>query len=181
MARDARGDKISCMGDEFWGPPVPTVENGICHTFNPCFGFPVGKKCSSDAHCGHCDPLLEGGVCTEGRCDCTLCAAGRNCAVPPLQIDIGRGNGVRILANTHIGQSPVLLRTTNAKFTNSIGVLIHNQEGRHLLEAAREAAPQFFTEWSLAQRGQEEAPHPCSPHPALLPPFPLRLLSYVSD
>jgi len=160
MSRDAGGKKISCMSDKFWGPARLTEDNGMCHTFNPCFGFPVGNKCTKDSTCSHRDKLLPGGKCVDGFCDCTRCAAGGGCASPPQQVDAGNGNGVRIVANAAIDQSPVLLRTVNSKFTNAMTVLIHNQESDGMQEMGRDVAPQFYTEWTLVQRGHEEAPHP---------------------
>ena len=45
------GQKISCMGDEWWGPAWVDASYGVCHTFNPCAGIPMGESCDADSDC----------------------------------------------------------------------------------------------------------------------------------
>ena len=47
------GQKISCMGDEWWGPAWVDASYGVCHTFNPCAGIPMGESCDADSDCTH--------------------------------------------------------------------------------------------------------------------------------
>ena len=34
-----------------WSTPWVHATHGVCHTWNPCQGFPVGDACDSDADC----------------------------------------------------------------------------------------------------------------------------------
>jgi hypothetical protein len=47
------GQKITCMGDEWWGPAWVDASYGVCHTFNPCAGIPMGESCDADSDCTH--------------------------------------------------------------------------------------------------------------------------------
>ena len=100
------GQRVSCMGDQWWGPPAIDPDHGACHTFNPCHGFPVGAQCVADADCAHnADPRRTGGSCSAGRCACSRCVAGAGCQLAQ-QVGAGRGRGIRLVGNVEANQVP---------------------------------------------------------------------------
>ena len=135
------GQKVSCMGDEWWSDMWVDENYGACHTFNPCTGFPVGTPCEEDAECDHDlnknaitsknsslpkHAQVEGGFCESDAkprtCQCRLCKAGTGCK-QGVQSRAGRGNGMRMMLNAAVDEDAPIGSAGRSQW--SPGVMVH--------------------------------------------------------
>jgi hypothetical protein len=121
----------------------------------------IGASCEIDDDCMHSSgsSRIKGGVCTEGKCACNLCAAGTDCKVVK-QSKAGKANGVRLVLNMAIEQDAAIYSAKNSRWASGATIFLHSRlddmnSGTRVL-----APPSMVTDVSISQGVTKETNFP---------------------
>lgn len=132
-------------------------DRGVCNVFNPCYGFPVGDDCKTDADCDNhlnLDALsdqainlppnakITGGVCNGFTkvCECKACVAGKDCKLAK-QAKGGKGRGVRFTLMTAVAVSSAITSAQSSEWSPGVWIHLHTHYDKGSLNKGFVAGP----------------------------------------
>ena len=173
-----KGQKISCMGDEWWSDMWVDENYGACHTFNPCTGIPVGAACEEDAECDHDlnqnaisgknsnlpeHAQVAGGFCdqdaTPRKCSCKACKAGKGCK-QAVQTKSGKGHGLRLMLNAAVDEDAIIGSASRSAWSPGVMVHMHSEFDKGLTSEAFVAPPGEVIDVAIQKNNYEEMEYP---------------------
>ena len=170
------GQKLSCMGPEWWSDMWVDDKYGACHTFNPCYGLPVGKECEEDSECSNELNFLAsskkdaelpawakvgGGYCDKvtRTCACSKCQHGKDCKLA-VQTKSGKGNGLRLILNSAVEEDTPVTSAENGRWSPGVVVHMHSEFDKGLLSQGLIAAPGKVVDATIQKAEYTELKYP---------------------
>ena len=147
-------------------------DRGVCNVFNPCYGFPIGDECKTDADCDNrlnldalsdqaislpANARVAGGVCNNAAkvCECKACVAGKNCKLAK-QAKGGKGRGVRFTLMTAIAVSSAITSAQSSEWSPGVWIHLHTHYDKGSLNRGFLAGPRTVLEAVIGKNKYHE-------------------------
>jgi len=155
---------VNCLDDRLWSAPRFDPTYGVCHTFNPCFGFQdaIGQVCTEDADCRlNVGKQIPGGLCRSGKCTCNLCALGVDCKVHEQSIS-GQKGSVALTLDVSAQSNPAIHSAISGQWVEGAVVFLHSHLDESTSEASVVLTPGMMASISIRQQATRQQTYPFS-------------------